>query len=123
MIAAAQGIPVFGDDILSHYDFINFDPRGTGQSSPVMCDPAVANVRVSYFPTTQKGYADLVAYNKAFGASCAKLTGPLINFLDTTTVAKDLELVRQALDNGAKLNFFGQSYGSQVGLQIGRAHV
>lgn len=117
MIAAAQGIPVFSDDILSRYDFINFDPRGTGQSSPVMCDPAIANVRVSYFPTMQKGYADLVAYNKAFGASCAKLTGPLINFLDTTTVAKDLELVRQALDNGAKLNFFGQSYGSQVGLQ------
>jgi len=58
----------------------------------------------------------MVAANKAFGASCANLTGPLFDHLDTTNVAKDVELVRVALNEG-KLNFFAQSYGSQIGEQ------
>lgn len=41
------------------------------------------------------------------------MTGDLLYHLDTANVAKDMELVRQALNQG-KLNFMGASYGTQI---------
>lgn len=85
-------------------------------STPIQCDPTIWNQHVSTAGTDQKSFDALVAKNKALGASCEKLTGPLLNHLDTTSVAKDLEELRVALDDG-KLNLVGISYGTQIGSQ------
>jgi pimeloyl-ACP methyl ester carboxylesterase len=66
------------------------------------------------FPKTEAEFERLVARNSAMSESCRLLTGPLFDQLDTVNVAKDLELVRQALNEG-KLNLLGHSYGSQIG--------
>ncbi|KAI4161920.1 MAG: hypothetical protein LQ342_004486 [Letrouitia transgressa] len=114
--ATEEGSPNFGHSVLQRYDIIGLDPRGVGLSQPVRCDPSIFNERVSSFPATEEEFQRLKAHNEALGKSCAKLTGPLIDHLDTVNVARDMELVRRAIHSEAKLNFLGLSYGSQIGL-------
>ncbi|KAI4242555.1 MAG: hypothetical protein L6R40_003936 [Gallowayella cf. fulva] len=116
VLAAINGPPYFGESVLQDYAVIGIDPRGVGLSQPVKCDPRLYNERVSSFPTTEDDFQSLLAHNNALGKSCARLTGPLINHLDTVNVARDMELVRRALNLHEKLNFLGTSYGSQLGL-------
>lgn len=111
----ARGAPFFTEALMSRFDLIGMDPRGIGTSTPIKCDPASWNGRVSYFPTEEE-FAAMVAHNKAFGESCLKLTGPLLGYIDTTSVAHDLEAVCLALGEG-KMNYLGISYGSQLGTQ------
>ncbi|KAI1092458.1 alpha/beta-hydrolase [Rostrohypoxylon terebratum] len=99
--------------ILERFDVIGLDPRGVGLSTPVQCDVAAYNKRVSFFPKTQAEYDELVAYNKALGESCYAKTGRLIDFVDTISAVKDHEAVRKALGN-EKINLLGLSYGTQL---------
>ncbi|KAF3915105.1 hypothetical protein ABW20_dc0100356 [Dactylellina cionopaga] len=118
----ADGAPIFSDALMAAYDIIGVDPRGVGLSTPVKCDPAVWNQRFSIFPKTQSEYDALVAYNRAAGQSCARLTGNLINHLSSAEVVEDFELFRQAINAGktlsqSKLNFLAFSYGTQLAVQ------
>ncbi|KAK6531949.1 hypothetical protein TWF694_003113 [Orbilia ellipsospora] len=122
MKAVASGdFTLFSDQIIANYDIVGLDPRGVGLSTPVKCDPTVANVRVNTLPTTTAQYNALVAHNKALGQSCASLTGPLINFLSTAVVVEDIELFRQAYGMG-KLSFLALSYGTQIAVQYAEAY-
>src|SRR4051812_47869469 len=96
------------------FDLIGMDPRGIGMSTPVRCDPALYNRPVSPLPTTQAGFDQLTAWAGAFGASCLRMTGPLLGHVDTGSLARDMERLRHALGEG-KLNFLGLSYGSHLG--------
>lgn len=87
------------------------DPRGVGLSTPIVCDENIWAERVTYFPQTREEYDAMVAHNKRFGESCLELTGDLLGFMDTISVAKDMEAVRVAL--GEDLNYLGLSYGTQ----------
>lgn len=117
LLAVAElGAQFFSQNLLDHYDIIGLDPRGVGLSAGISCDPDLWNARQSIWPNYEKEFDDMVAANKAFYAICANLTGPLFDHVDTTSVAKDFELVRLALGN-EKLNLFAQSYGSQIGEQ------
>ncbi|SCO80986.1 uncharacterized protein FRV6_05199 [Fusarium oxysporum] len=104
----------FSDELRNAYDIIGLDPRGVGVSSPVQCDPKVFNKRVKTFVTTDEEYDALFNYSRSVGESCAKLTGPLINHLDSVHVAKDHEVVRKAL-GVEKFNYLGLSYGTLLG--------
>ena len=110
----AAGTRVFTPALRERYDVIGMDPRGVGTSTPVRCDPAIWNTAVSRFPRDEAEYDRLVAHNQALGESCLRLTGPLLGHVDTVSVARDLEAVRVALDDG-KLNYLGLSYGTQLG--------
>jgi pimeloyl-ACP methyl ester carboxylesterase len=112
----AEGAPFFSENLLNHYDILGLDPRGVGLSAGVKCDPELWNARKSIYPANEKEFEDMVKVSEAFHASCKKMTGSLFEHLDTTSVAEDFEIVRHALDEG-KLNYFGQSYGSQIGEQ------
>ena len=90
------------------------DPRGIGRSTPVKCDPAAFNRPVSLFPHTPAQFDQVTAWAGAFGASCLKLTGPLLAHVDTGSVARDMERLRRALGD-EKLNFLGLSYGAHLG--------
>ncbi|KAJ4130189.1 hypothetical protein NW768_007171 [Fusarium equiseti] len=104
----------FSDELRDAYDIIGLDPRGVGISTPVQCDPKVFNKRVKTYVTTDEEYDDLYDYSREVGESCANLTGPLINHLDTVHVAKDHEVVREALGE-SKFNYLGLSYGTFLG--------
>lgn len=109
-----KDVNVWSSELLNQYDLIGLDPRGTGLSSPIICDQNIWNQRVPTTPKNEDEYKQLVAHNKAFSESCKKGTGPIFDFLDTTSAARDMESVRQALRED-KLNFLGQSYGSKLG--------
>jgi pimeloyl-ACP methyl ester carboxylesterase len=110
-----KGTPVnYSPELVAHYDIIGLDPRGVGLSAPLKCNLSIWNQPVTLFPKTEADFNKLVVRNKAMSESCRQLTGPLFDQLDTVNVAKDLELVRQALNEG-KLNLLGHSYGSQIG--------
>ncbi len=97
-----------------HFDLIGVDPRGVGLSSPVRCDPALLNRQVPVFPKNEAEFRQVVERNQALGRSCRRMTGPLLDHVDTVSAAHDLELLRRALGQG-KLNYLGLSYGSQLG--------
>ncbi|OJJ45180.1 hypothetical protein ASPZODRAFT_160618 [Penicilliopsis zonata CBS 506.65] len=111
--ATAQGYHLFSDTLLQHFDLVGVDPRGVGTSDPIRCDPIIANERVTFFPSTEAEFATLVDYNRRLSESCSNLTGPLFEYMDTASVARDMEAVRQAL-GGEQISWFGQSYGSQM---------
>ncbi|KAI0470453.1 TAP-like protein-domain-containing protein [Xylariaceae sp. FL0804] len=98
---------------LDRFDIIGLDPRGVGLSTPVRCDPAIVNERVSFFPTSQGEFKNFVQHSTAFWNSCRRETGRLIDFVDTISAAKDHEAVRRAL-GGQKATFLGFSYGTQL---------
>jgi pimeloyl-ACP methyl ester carboxylesterase len=96
------------------FDLIGMDPRGISRSTPVKCDPAAFNRPVSLFPHTPAQFDQVTAWAGAFGASCLRLTGPLLAHVDTGSVARDMERLRRALGD-EKLNFLGLSYGAHLG--------
>jgi pimeloyl-ACP methyl ester carboxylesterase len=53
--------------------------------------------------------------SKAFAASCLKNTGPALQFVDTQSTVRDLDLLR-AVVGDTKLNYLGYSYGSDIGM-------
>ncbi|PFH60755.1 hypothetical protein XA68_10369 [Ophiocordyceps unilateralis] len=107
---------VVGPELLHHYNVIAPDPRGVGISSPIQCNASDYNRRVPSYMASQADLEARVAWNRALGESCAAMTGPLLQHVDTVSVAKDLDYIRKALGD-EKLNFMGISYGTQLGSQ------
>jgi pimeloyl-ACP methyl ester carboxylesterase len=110
----AAGAHLWHPALHERFDLIGMDPRGTGLSTPIRCDPAVYNRPVSLFPHTEAQFDQLTAWAGAFGKSCLRRTGPLLGHVDTGSAAHDMERLRRALGDG-KLNFLGLSYGSHLG--------
>ncbi|MFI1918612.1 alpha/beta hydrolase [Nocardia sp. NPDC020380] len=104
----------------SRFDLIGFDPRGIGTSKPlVQCDTELQAKLPDIYPTDQASFDALVAANRALGQSCQRLTGPLLDHVDTINVARDLDVVRQRLGDGP-LNYLGLSYGTEIGFEYAR---
>jgi pimeloyl-ACP methyl ester carboxylesterase len=101
----------------SHFDLIGFDPRGIGQSAPVRCldgpreDAFNALDPVLDDPQEKQAAIDAV---KSFVAGCQKLSGAELPFLDTVSVARDMDVIRAALSD-PKLTYVGLSYGTFLG--------
>ncbi|KAL3456248.1 Alpha/Beta hydrolase protein [Aspergillus heterothallicus] len=113
-LTQALGVPSYTNATVEHYDVIGLDPRGTGLSTRIKCDPKLFNKNATLFPTTEHEFQALIAKNHAFGESYRNLTGELFYHVDTTQAAHDLEALRIALKE-EKLNWIGLSYGTQLG--------
>jgi len=102
------------------YDVIGWDPRGVGQSTPVVCytDPKQTDeVLYGTFdsPYGTQGWIDeLAVEEEKFAAACEKNTGELLANLDSASNAKDMDMIR-ALVGDEKLNYLGYSYGTYFG--------
>jgi pimeloyl-ACP methyl ester carboxylesterase len=102
------------------YDIVGFDPRGVGHSSAVSCydDPAFLDeFNYGIVPGeygSDEWIANLAQANKEFGDACLEHTGPLLQYVDTISAARDLDLLRAVLGD-KKLNFLGYSYGTFLG--------
>lgn len=107
-------------DLQREFDIVGWDPRGVGRSSAVTCytDPADLDEFVFGIPESEFGTpeweAEVIAGSIAFAEACAENTGPLLEFVDTDSTVRDLDMMR-AIVGDAQLNFFGYSYGTDIG--------
>lgn len=102
------------------FDVIGWDPRGVNFSSPVSC--AASDAELDYFffgeleaePDTPAWDAELLAESIRFGQECQANTGELLEFVDTLSTVRDLDLLRHLLGD-EQLNYLGYSYGTLIG--------
>lgn len=104
----------FSETLQSRFDIVTFDQRGSGRSHPVECDADLVNSPPVVYPTDQGEFEELAAYHGRLWQSCRALTGPLIDYLDTSSEVRDVEALRMALGE-RQLSFYAPSYGSMAG--------
>lgn len=112
-----EGIGTTG--LREKYNIIGFDPRGTGDSSPVKClGPKGLDQFLYGVSPYETGTAEDLAWSRAsikkFVDGCAKNTGELLGHLDTQSAAKDMDVLRSYLLDD-KLDYLGFSYGTMLG--------
>jgi pimeloyl-ACP methyl ester carboxylesterase len=105
--------------LAADYDWVTFDPRGFGASTPVRCfaTRAAETSLVGSLPPFPVGAAQDAAWEQAwarFDAQCARRGGPLLDHDTTADVARDMDLLRQAV-GAPVLNYVGESYGTLLG--------
>jgi pimeloyl-ACP methyl ester carboxylesterase len=108
--------PIFSAAVHRRFDVVGFDPRGVGGSHPVRCDFEIAARVVPPVPRNQAEFEQIATRNKDLGESCRKLTGRLFDFVDTASVARDMDAIRAAMGE-AKISYYGLSYGTLMGQQ------
>ncbi|PYC65483.1 alpha/beta hydrolase [Micromonospora arborensis] len=87
--------------LAEHYDVIGFDPRGVGQSTPLLCSVTYRDTDVTTDQITQANVA---------GCRNTELT----KYITTEQTTYDLDFIRVLLGE-RKLNYLGYSYGTWLG--------
>lgn len=99
------------------YDLVGFDPRGVGQSDPVRCQSPQQEDQNNALDTVlddpQEKQAVIDA-DKAIAAGCMQRSSRILPYIDTQSVARDLDAIRAALGD-PKLSYLGFSYGTFIG--------
>ncbi|MEU5522969.1 alpha/beta hydrolase [Streptomyces sp. NPDC047860] len=117
-VSGVQGLAQGRKDFLGltdDYDVVSFDPRGVGLSSPVSCGTDATSRALE--ATDGEEMADpreVLRQLREVAAECAKHSGPVLEHIGTVNVARDLDVMRQALGDD-KLNYLGFSYGTRLG--------
>ncbi len=108
---------LFTQPVLENFDIVGWDPRGVGDSTSISC-MTDAETDVYYetdgTPDDPAEVRDLVRVNEEFTKGCVTDDAALIPQLGTFNSARDLDILRSAVGE-ARLNFFGASYGTELG--------
>ena len=104
-----------GGGLEARFDVVSWDPRGVGASGGLVCGDEVGRfMSLDPEPDDAAEQRALVAAAGAVSEECASEDGEVLAHLGTEDVARDLEAIRLALDEGP-LNYLGFSYGTQIG--------
>ncbi|MBI4939444.1 MAG: alpha/beta fold hydrolase [Actinobacteria bacterium] len=103
----------FPDGLLERFDLVSFDPRGTGASGAFDCGDAAARSAVADV-LTDAGFAAGQARSAAHSRACAAEIADRGAGFETDAVARDLDVLRQALGD-EWLTYVGWSYGARLG--------
>lgn len=104
----------------NNFNIVGFDPRGVGESEPkVECLSAKQKDALLYGASSaevgsEQEVAETRAKLKQFVDACVKNTGPSLQFIDTISTAKDMDIIR-AVFGESKVNYLGYSYGTYLG--------
>nr|WP_199189992.1 alpha/beta hydrolase [Mycobacterium sp. ENV421] len=124
--AAIKLVNSLPPQVRQHFDFVGFDPRGVGSSTPALwCnsdadnDAARTDPQVDYSPS---GVAHIEDTRKQFAQRCVDKTGTkFLANVGTVNVARDLDRIRVALGD-EKLTYLGYSYGTEIGATYAEAY-
>ncbi|MER7667772.1 alpha/beta hydrolase [Kitasatospora sp. NPDC096128] len=111
------GAKDFDGTLHSRFDVIGFDPRGTGDSAPVVCydDKRLDALNQTDTPDDRaERKAAHVQQSTEHAAACQAKAGKLLPFVGTRNTARDLDVLR-AVVGDKKLNYLGISYGTYLG--------
>ncbi|MCZ9342180.1 alpha/beta hydrolase, partial [Streptomyces sp. TRM76130] len=103
------------------YDFVGFDPRGVGESTPISCVDPQEFVKAPKMDPVPDSEADKRAQRKLareYAEGCAERSGEMLPHMTTPNTARDLDVIRAALGE-KKLNYLGVSYGTYLGAVYG----
>jgi pimeloyl-ACP methyl ester carboxylesterase len=111
--------PQIPAEVRARFDIVSFDPRGFGPSTAITCFPTLAAEQhfLAGVPLFPVGHQQDLAYAQTaarFDAQCAAHGGSLLDHDTTADVARDMDLLRQAVGDPV-LNFLGQSYATGLG--------
>ena len=106
----------FTPAVIKNFNIVGFDPRGVGESAPILClNNAETDQLYSEdsYPKNSSELAKLEAENKSFADKC-KSANPYIKYYSTGNTSRDMDILRSILSE-SKLNFLGKSYGTYLG--------
>jgi pimeloyl-ACP methyl ester carboxylesterase len=107
----------FNEELRSRFDIVGMDPRGTASSSPIRCATDLEQAEsfgLSEFPLTPAQESDAINRAAQFTAACDQRKTPMLSHMSTANVARDLEVLRQAVGDES-FNYIGFSYGTFLG--------
>ena len=99
------------------FDIVSWDPRGSGGSAAISCadgESATTYYGAAPIPADPAGQSALRTDAAEFATRCGAFHGPLLAHVTTADTARDLERMR-SLVGDARLNFYGEAYGSFLG--------
>jgi pimeloyl-ACP methyl ester carboxylesterase len=109
---------LFTPEVRARFDLVGFDPRGIARSTALRCfgndkqwEPFFTPFAFPITPEEEQIWIDADRY---LDAACAQRGGKIIDHMSTANVARDLDVLRQAVGD-EKLNYYGLSYGSYLG--------
>jgi pimeloyl-ACP methyl ester carboxylesterase len=112
------GQSLYTDEVRARFDLVGFDPRGIIRSTALHCfgtdrqwGPYFLPISFPSNPAEEQLWmgADLF-----LDSACAQRGGRIADHMATADVARDLDVLRQAVGD-AKLNYAGVSYGTFLG--------
>jgi pimeloyl-ACP methyl ester carboxylesterase len=104
-------------EVLEDRDIVGFDPRGVGQSDPLTCESDRSFdklITLDPDPDTLEQVKDLGDGYRSLGKACVKGSGAIASHVSTEEAARDLDVLR-ALMGQKRLDYYGASYGTQLG--------
>lgn len=92
---------------------VSWDPRGVGQSAPVLC-PEGNDAFYNADPTTPEGLTEMAQAVALRAQACAQRFGDYLGDIGTDQVVQDMDAIRKAVGD-REVSFLGLSYGTRVG--------
>ena len=113
------GTVLYTDEVRARFDIVGFDPRGIGRSDGLKCfrspEQLDTVLKSTPFPVTDEEFREFRRKDWRFANLCRRQGGEIQDFMTTADVARDLDLLRQAVGD-EQLNYAGFSYGSYIGV-------
>jgi pimeloyl-ACP methyl ester carboxylesterase len=111
--------PLIPRPLQAQFDLIGFDPRGIARSTAVRCFGNARQWSGLFtpfpFPVTPEEEALWASADQYLVEACDQRAARIIDHMSTADVARDLDLLRQAVGDEL-LTYVGYSYGSYLGV-------
>ena len=121
--SATDFVPYFGGvvgrSVREAYDIVGVDPRGVGDSTPIECltgRETTRWLRTDPSPDTPGEESTYLRRAAAISEGCLRQSARIAPYVGTGATVRDMDLVRSVLGQET-LNWFGYSYGTQLGAQ------
>jgi pimeloyl-ACP methyl ester carboxylesterase len=112
------GPVLYTDEVRARFDLVGFDPRGTNRSTALRCFGNQKQWAPYFtpfaFPSTPAEEQTWMTADLYLDSNCAQRGGRIIDHMATADVARDLDVLRQAVGD-SKLSYAGYSYGTFLG--------